>query len=172
MKHIPTSLRSADSSLPGGQPHGDTVLVSSSQAGGLREVTIGRAPNNTITLDEPLVSRHRARLQPLADRAGFQIIDLGSLNGIQLNGRRVGTGAVFSPGDQLHVGRTGLKIVDNEIVAEAEQCAALIANELTVTLKGGKELLKNVGLDGALAAISVISLILAAVKLHRQPSTT
>ena len=82
------------------------------------DITIGRAPDNTVVLDDPLVSRHHTRLVPVS--GGYQIHDLHSLNGIQLNGRPAPTGAIFSTGDRLTIGRTNLQISNGEIVAVVE----------------------------------------------------
>lgn len=119
------------------------VLVSSGQMARKHEVTIGRAADNTIVLDDPLVSRHHARLIPVPN--GYQVIDLNSLNGLQLNGRRLQSGEIFDFDDRLSIGRTTLQIVNGQIVAAAaQQGAALIANGLTFALKSGKQLLQDV----------------------------
>ena len=42
--------------------------------------TIGRAPDNTLVLDDPLISKHHARIDVSA--SGMVVTDLGSTNGI------------------------------------------------------------------------------------------
>jgi len=56
-------------------PHGEESHV-------LREaqVSIGRDPANDITIDAPVVSRHHASVEQVA--GGYQIVDLGSSNGL------------------------------------------------------------------------------------------
>ncbi|MCS7080462.1 MAG: FHA domain-containing protein [Chloracidobacterium sp.] len=49
-------------------------------------LTIGRAPDNDIQLDMPQVSKHHAVLG--RDAQGFTLEDLGSTNGVYVNGRR------------------------------------------------------------------------------------
>jgi two-component system response regulator HupR/HoxA len=50
--------------------------------------SIGRAPGNTIVLDEPHVSRHHTMVRAHEDGT-YLLSDLGSSNGTYLNGRRV-----------------------------------------------------------------------------------
>lgn len=131
-----------------------TVLVAADHARRGLDVTVGRAPDNSIMLDDPLVSRHHARLVPVA--GGYRITDLGSLNGIQLNGRSARTGELFGPGDRLTVGRTSLQVINGEIVSVVDQGPALVASSLTFALKGGKTLLQDVSFSvpvGGLVAV-------------------
>lgn len=60
--------------------------------------TIGRAPECTLRMDEPGLSRIHARLLPTDD--GLLLEDLGSTNGSFLNGRRVLRGEA-RPGDEI-----------------------------------------------------------------------
>jgi len=60
--------------------------------------TIGRAPECTLRLDEPGMSRMHARLMPTDD--GLLVEDLGSTNGCFVNGKRVLRGDV-RVGDEL-----------------------------------------------------------------------
>lgn len=64
----------------------------------LGATTIGRAPECTLRLDEPGMSRLQARLLPTDD--GLLLEDLGSTNGCFINGKRVLRGEV-RPGDEL-----------------------------------------------------------------------
>jgi pSer/pThr/pTyr-binding forkhead associated (FHA) protein len=68
--------------------------------------TIGRAPDNTIVLPDPTVSRHHARV----DRQGnaFILSDLGSTSGTWLNGARLTAPQWLREGDILTLGRTTL----------------------------------------------------------------
>jgi hypothetical protein len=61
--------------------------------------TIGRSKSAECVLADPNVSRRHA------DTGEWQIVDLGSTNGIKVNGRRV-TSTRLSPGDQVTVGTT------------------------------------------------------------------
>ncbi len=66
------------------------------------DVVIGRDGDNGIVLAENTVSRRHARL--LRDGQGqFTVTDLGSANGIYINGTRIQR-AILSPGDELKIG--------------------------------------------------------------------
>ena len=66
--------------------------------------TIGRAKDADCVLRDPNVSRHHAELRRSA-QGDWTIADLGSTNGIKVNGRRVGSTRLAS-GDQVTVGTT------------------------------------------------------------------
>ncbi|HSN84679.1 MAG TPA: FHA domain-containing protein [Polyangiales bacterium] len=66
------------------------------------EITIGRTEGNTIRLTERNVSRHHARL--LRRNGSYVVEDLGSYNGVTLNGARVESKAALASGDQLGIG--------------------------------------------------------------------
>ncbi len=68
-------------------------------------VVIGRSREADIVLQDPNVSRRHAELR--RDEGGWQIVDLGSTNGIKVNGRRVNN-QPLSPGDQVTIGVTDL----------------------------------------------------------------
>ena len=50
-------------------------------------VTIGRSSDNDVVIDDPKVSRHHARI--VNNGSGTIIEDIGSLNGISINGTKV-----------------------------------------------------------------------------------
>ncbi len=62
---------------------------------------IGRDPRSDLVLDDPRVSRHHAEIRPRLGR--HTIIDLGSLNGTRVNGRRVSE-AALAEGDRIEIG--------------------------------------------------------------------
>jgi pSer/pThr/pTyr-binding forkhead associated (FHA) protein len=62
---------------------------------------IGRSRDCDITLEDPNASRRHAELRNEDGR--WVVTDLGSTNGIKVNGRRVGE-AVLQPGDELTLG--------------------------------------------------------------------
>jgi ABC-type multidrug transport system ATPase subunit/pSer/pThr/pTyr-binding forkhead associated (FHA) protein len=67
-------------------------------------ITIGRAPDNSLVLDDPEASRHHARIEPAGD--GYQITDLSSGNGTRHNERslRPETPTVLNDGDSIAIG--------------------------------------------------------------------
>jgi hypothetical protein len=68
-------------------------------------VVLGRSREADIVLQDPNVSRRHAELR--REDGGWQIVDLGSTNGIKVNGRRVDN-QPLRPGDQVTIGVTDL----------------------------------------------------------------
>jgi hypothetical protein len=68
-------------------------------------VVVGRSREADIVLQDPNVSRRHAELR--RGDGGWQIVDLGSTNGIKVNGRRVDN-QQLSAGDQITIGVTDL----------------------------------------------------------------
>lgn len=68
-------------------------------------VVIGRSQECDAVLDDANVSRRHAELRQ--ENGGWIVADLGSTNGIKVNGRRVEQ-ARLEPGDELRVGVTDL----------------------------------------------------------------
>lgn len=62
---------------------------------------IGRAPDNLIQLPDSEVSKHHAVIREDGD--GWQIVDLGSQNGVLVNGKRVQRSALMH-GDRVRIG--------------------------------------------------------------------
>jgi hypothetical protein len=71
-------------------------------------VTLGRRPENSVQLDDALVSRRHARITLDAD--GLRVEDLGSRNGTRVNGAPIQI-AVLHPGDRVVIGRTRIEVV-------------------------------------------------------------
>ncbi len=69
-------------------PQGDTLL--------------GRSASCHVTIEDPLVSRQHARLRVLGDRASIE--DLGSRNGLLVNGRPIEGERVLADGDRIRIG--------------------------------------------------------------------
>ncbi|MDQ3936971.1 MAG: FHA domain-containing protein [Actinomycetota bacterium] len=69
---------------------------------------IGRSRDCDVTIDDPNVSRRHAELRNEDGR--WIVTDLGSTNGVKLNGRRVEQ-AVLEPGDELTFGLARLRFV-------------------------------------------------------------
>src|SRR5215211_1039033 len=68
-------------------------------------VVVGRSREADIVLQDPNVSRRHAELR--RNDGGWQIVDLGSTNGIKVNGRRVDS-QPLRQGDQITIGVTDL----------------------------------------------------------------
>jgi pSer/pThr/pTyr-binding forkhead associated (FHA) protein len=64
--------------------------------------TAGRGPDSDIFLDDVTVSRRHATFTRTA--TGFEVADVGSLNGTYLNRERIESGAVGN-GDEVQIGK-------------------------------------------------------------------
>jgi len=87
----------------GEAPRGRGLLVFDGKRSVLtgERTTIGRSRECDVVVDDPNVSRKHAEVRRTID--GWTVVDLGSTNGIKVNGRRVRE-AVLSPGDQITLG--------------------------------------------------------------------
>ncbi|MEZ4227277.1 MAG: FHA domain-containing protein [Polyangiaceae bacterium] len=74
----------------------------------LGQYLVGRSASCQIVLDHPRVSRRHARLTLDGDRVA--VTDLGSVNGIYVNGERVSGSRDLQNGDQLLIGGEQLEI--------------------------------------------------------------
>ena len=66
------------------------------------EITIGRQDGNTIKLTERNVSRRHARL--IKENGSLVIEDLGSYNGVRVNGDRITGPTKVKEGDLIEIG--------------------------------------------------------------------
>lgn len=76
------------------------------------EITIGRQEGNTIRLTERNVSRRHARL--LRQNGHVLIEDLGSYNGIRINGDRIAGQVQINDGDLIQIGDYDLALQDED----------------------------------------------------------
>ena len=84
-------------------------------------ITVGRCPTAEITLDDASISRRHCQF--LIDPYGSLIVrDLGSTNGIYVDGRRVEK-ATLSNGDEVSIGVIQMRVdlTDDEIDEISEQ---------------------------------------------------
>jgi Protein of unknown function (DUF3662)/FHA domain len=69
-------------------------------------ITIGRASDNDVIVDDPMVSRHHCQLK--LQHGAYSFADLGSRNGSMVNGQPVQEVAL-GPGDVIQIGDTTLE---------------------------------------------------------------
>jgi ABC-type multidrug transport system ATPase subunit/pSer/pThr/pTyr-binding forkhead associated (FHA) protein len=118
-------------------------------------ITIGRARDNDIVLNDVLVSRHHAVVQ--AAPTGQRIVDLGSRNRTFVNGVPAVEGQLLAAGDRLTVGGTELRLDGGELRPAAVATRRLLADELGYRLPSGRQLLADVSFDlGAGELVAVI----------------
>jgi pSer/pThr/pTyr-binding forkhead associated (FHA) protein len=112
----PTSAKPANAGKPPkakrGQPRTLTVtagsLAGTSLPLGLEPITIGRAADNTIVLDDDYASGHHARLRPFD--GGWVVEDLGSTNGTFLDRAKVMAPTPVPVGVPVRIGKTALEL--------------------------------------------------------------
>ena len=81
-------------------------MLSSSSVG------VGRASDNLVVLKDFSVSRHHARVEKRGE--GWWIVDLGSTNGVKINGQYV-TESAIGENDQIQVGNFTLSFHQSEV---------------------------------------------------------
>ncbi|MER7400128.1 ATP-binding cassette domain-containing protein, partial [Streptomyces sp. NPDC000151] len=111
-----------------------------------RVMRIGRALENELVVSDLQVSRHHAEFRATPD-GRFEIHDLGSHNGTYVNGQPVpkSGSALIGPNDTVGVGHSTFRLVGDrleEFVDTGE--VSFSARHLTVTVEGGKQILKDV----------------------------
>ncbi|QNP73515.1 FHA domain-containing protein [Streptomyces roseirectus] len=111
-----------------------------------RVMRIGRALENELVVSDLQVSRHHAEFHSTPD-GRMEIRDLGSHNGTYVNGQPIpkGGSALLGPADIVGVGHSTFRIVGDrleEFVDTGE--VSFSARHLTVTVDGGKQILKDV----------------------------
>jgi ABC transport system ATP-binding/permease protein len=105
-------------------------------------VTIGRAPENNVVLDDLLVSRRHAVLRRSDNR--WELVDSNSANGTYVNGNRI-TSAVIGPDDVVGIGHQLLHLVGDRLVEHVDAGdVSYEATNLRVVTNKGKVLLADV----------------------------
>jgi len=100
-RSISTPIATLQPAVNGGSPH----VVRTSM------VTIGRAPDCDIRLSDDTVSAHHATLVHKRD-GSFELTDMGSRNGVRVNGERVERRMVAN-GDKIELGAAQFRFVRN-----------------------------------------------------------
>jgi pSer/pThr/pTyr-binding forkhead associated (FHA) protein len=67
-------------------------------------MTLGRSDDNAIVIDNTCISAHHAEFRSLPDSGDYEIIDLGSSNGISINGERINRSRLNN-GDRISFGQ-------------------------------------------------------------------
>ena len=94
--HVPAHLRRA------------LVLVDGKRmVVGADGAVLGRSRDCDIVLGDANVSRHHAEIRPAGE--GWTIADLGSTNGVVVNGRRARGAVALSAGDEVELGTSRLR---------------------------------------------------------------
>ena len=89
------------------------------------DMVIGRAPNCRVRIDHPAISRRHARI--LVNGENVEIEDLGSRNGVFVNGDRIQGRRPLKVGDRVALGNTEFQLAGNQSPAEQERTTGAIA---------------------------------------------
>ncbi len=73
------------------------------------EFVVGRNASCQLSLDDPLVSRRHAMFTVLAEAVTVE--DLGSRNGVSVNGERIAGRLMLRPGDRIQIGSQEMVLV-------------------------------------------------------------
>jgi S1-C subfamily serine protease len=87
----------------GGTRSGEDISVSGDKT------SIGRAESCDITLEDEEISREHAEIRRTGS-GDFEVADLGSRNGVFVNGQRISEPTGLKAGDELRVGETTLSV--------------------------------------------------------------
>ncbi|MCK8432661.1 FHA domain-containing protein [Streptomyces sp. D2-8] len=143
--HIPQ--QQGPGGVAGAPPvHGDRSPTTFHQFSLGRVMRIGRALENELVVSDLQVSRNHAEFHATPD-GRMEIRDLGSHNGTYVNGQPIAKGGsqLLGPTDVVGVGHSTFRIVGDrleEFVDTGE--VSFSARHLTVTVDGGKQILKDV----------------------------
>ncbi|TCD54350.1 FHA domain-containing protein [Alloscardovia theropitheci] len=73
-------------------------------------ITLGRAANNDVILDDEFVSSHHARVFHDAHTGQWAVEDLGSTNGTKVAGQPIHSVSLLSPGVPVRIGATTFEL--------------------------------------------------------------
>ena len=112
---------------------------------GMEAISIGRASDNRIVLDHPLVSRHHALIERMGTR--YRIRDLKSSNGVFVNGKRIEREAWLKEGDEIRIGSMKLSLREDGIQQFGEEGLRLDVMRLNKWVSKDKNLLQDISLS-------------------------
>ncbi|GHO90005.1 hypothetical protein KSF_000530 [Reticulibacter mediterranei] len=102
---------------------------------GAQLITLGRASDNTVVLDHPLISGHHARLERMQN--GYRIVDQSSTNHVFVNAQRVQE-RLLAPGDEIRIGPYKLTFTGTQLTQQDESSSVRI-DALNLRKVGTKE---------------------------------
>ncbi|HZK20067.1 MAG TPA: FHA domain-containing protein [Treponemataceae bacterium] len=86
------------------------LMINNKKVDLVAKITIGRAADNDVIIDNKLASRHHALIQRIKN--AFYLKDLGSTNGTVLNGKKIPVSKYvkLQKGDTVSIGNDGFII--------------------------------------------------------------
>jgi len=101
-------------------------------------VTIGRAPENDVVLDEPNVSWHHAEVRPGTPPT---LVDLGARNGVRLGNQLLQGSGPLDPGTPAGIGPFSLRFENGELVVADERGGLNLSAHQVSVRAGGNTIL-------------------------------
>ncbi|MGW1940890.1 FHA domain-containing protein [Streptomyces goshikiensis] len=141
--HVPHQQGGGQGATPGYDDRSPTTFHEFSLGHVMR---IGRALENELVVSDLQVSRLHAEFRSMPGER-FEIHDLGSHNGTYVNGQPLAKSgsAVLGPNDIVGVGHSTFRIVGDRLEEFVDTGdVSFSARHLTVTVDGGKQILKDV----------------------------
>ncbi|MET7533599.1 MULTISPECIES: ABC transporter ATP-binding protein/permease [Streptomyces] len=141
--HVPHQQGGGQGATPGYDDRSPTTFHEFSLGHVMR---IGRALENELVVSDLQVSRLHAEFRSMPG-GRFEIHDLGSHNGTYVNGQPLAKSgsAVLGPNDIVGVGHSTFRIVGDRLEEFVDTGdVSFSARHLTVTVDGGKQILKDV----------------------------
>lgn len=141
----------------------------------MEALSIGRAPDNDLVLNNSKVSRYHARLYKRSDR--WVLVDLQSTHGTSVNGTRLSEPIKLRPGDSILVSEVELLFDGSSIrTADGGIKVSLVGTAHSAAEPGSKQVpgKKTASLSpGVLVAIGlvVVFLLFTAIIVHLTGST-
>jgi hypothetical protein len=89
------------------------------------EVDIGRGPECQVTVEDPLISRRHARIRVTSE--GATVEDLGSRNGVRINGRLIRGASPIRSGDRLRLGTQEMVFIQADEPEKATRTTGYLA---------------------------------------------
>lgn len=90
------------------------------------EISLGRGKDNDIAVTDNTVSRYHARI--IKTKEGYLLMDLGSFNGIELNGKKIQS-ALLHHDDQIKIGLTRLTFLATDEPAPSPTDSLVLSTE-------------------------------------------
>jgi len=120
------------------------LLTQSLDLGTCNRLSIGRAADNRLVLDHPLVSRYHAEIERVGQRV--QLRDLHSTNGVYVNRKRIEHQAWLKDGDRIQIGPYEFTLTGLSLHPHAEEGLLLEARNINRYISHKLNLLQNISL--------------------------
>ncbi|MCJ7624093.1 MAG: FHA domain-containing protein, partial [Anaerolineaceae bacterium] len=107
-------------------------------------ITVGRASDNDVVLNHPLVSRYHALIEKMGGR--FRLRDLESTNGVFVNGVRIQKESWLTEGDTITIGASDFVLSGNNLQRQVEMGLNLDATHINQFVSKELNLLQDISL--------------------------